>query len=86
LRKKKLASFFGLFEMKTVKVAIPVSGISSRFGLNSPNLEEFPNLCGGVLEAAVGGRDKNPEQKSILFRLCGRIFPVSVYVVITIGI
>ncbi|KAH0810568.1 hypothetical protein GEV33_012223 [Tenebrio molitor] len=28
------------------------SGISSRFGLNSPSLEEFLNVCGGLLEAA----------------------------------
>jgi hypothetical protein len=28
--------------------------ISSRFGLNSPSLEEFLNVCGGALEAAAG--------------------------------
>jgi hypothetical protein len=40
--------------------------ISSRFDLNSPSLEEFLNVCGGVLEAAVGGKDKNPKQNFLL--------------------
>jgi hypothetical protein len=51
------------------------SGISSRFGLNSPSLEEFLNVCGGLLEAAVGQRDiKILNKNQFFFRLEAEFF------------
>jgi hypothetical protein len=37
------------------------------FGLKSPSLEEFLNVCGGVLEAAVRKRDTKVPNKNLFF-------------------
>jgi hypothetical protein len=37
------------------------------FDLNSPSLEEFLNVCGGVLEAAVRKRDTKVPNKNQFF-------------------
>jgi hypothetical protein len=52
------------------------------FGLNSPSVAEFLNVCGGVLEVAVRRRDTKVPNKNLFFSDLWPNFPTFFSVII----